>query len=159
MTRIPYWLSKVNGARGTRGYTLLELLAALAITGMVVAALGGLLLNGFRACQRVEARSEVQEAARVGLEMIARDIRSCQSLREITEDRVIMNGADGSRLEYFVSSQTLYRSIRGVSNPVANQVQDLSFREVYPDLVEVSLTTGDGEFSYPLRTRVKRMTD
>lgn len=152
-------LVRTNGARGTPGYTLLELLAVLAITGMVVAALGGLLLNGFRACQRVEARSEIQEAARVSLEMIARDIRSCQSLREVREDRLIMTGADGSRLEYYVSSQTLYRSIRGVSNPVANQVQDLGFREVHPDLVEVSLTAGDGEYSYPLGTRVKRMTD
>lgn len=152
-------LVRVKGAQGTQGYTLLELLAVLAITGMVVAALGGLLLNGFRACQRAEVRSEIQEAARVSLEMIARDIRNCQSLREVREDRLIMTDADGSRLEYYVSSQTLYRSIRGVSNPVANQVQDLGFREVHPDLVEVSLTAGDGEYSYPLGTRVKRMTD
>ena len=150
---------RVNGAGGTQGYTLLELLAVLAITGMVIAALGGLLLNGFRACRRVEARSEIQEAARVGLEMIARDIRSCQSLREVREDRLSLADAVGSRSDYYVSSRTLYRSIRGVANPVANQVQELTFREIQPDLVEVSLVTGDEEFSYPLQTRVKRMTD
>ena len=46
--------------------------------------------------------------------------------------------AVGSRLDYYVSSRTLYRSIRGVANPVANQVQELTFREIQPDLVEVS---------------------
>ncbi|NLW45212.1 MAG: prepilin-type N-terminal cleavage/methylation domain-containing protein [Syntrophomonadaceae bacterium] len=152
-------LVRVKGAQGTQGYTLLELLAVLAITGMVIAALGGLLLNGFRTCRRVDACSEIQEAARVGLEMIARDIRSCRSLKEVRENRLIMAGPDGSRLEYHVSSQTLYRSIRGVSNPVANRVKELSFRELQPDLVEVSLITGDEEFTYPLKTRVKRMTD
>jgi prepilin-type N-terminal cleavage/methylation domain-containing protein len=142
-----------------KGYTLIELLAALAITGMVIASLGGLLLNGQRACQRVDHRSEIQESARVGLEMMTRDIKSCQSLKEVSTDRLAVVGRDGSSLGYHVSSGTLYRSVRGVANPVANQVQSLTVREVLPDLLEVSLTTGDEEFRCQLKTRVKRMTD
>lgn len=142
-----------------KGYSLIELLAALAITGMVVASLGGLLLSGQRACQRVDHRSEIQESARVGIEMMTRDIKNCLSLKEISADRLVVVDRDGSSLGYHVSSGTLYRSVRGAANPVANQVQGLTFREVLPDLLEVSLTTGDGEFSCQLKTRVRRMTD
>ncbi|MGE5544870.1 MAG: PilW family protein [Bacillota bacterium] len=147
------------GTRKNEGYTLIEILAALAITGMVIAALGGLLLGGQQACQRVDFRSEIQESARIGLEMMVRDIKSCKSLREVSADRLSMVGSNGSAVGYHVSSGTLYRSVGGVANPLVSQVQSLTVREVFPDLLEVSLTTGVGESSSRLQTRVKRMTD
>jgi len=148
-----------KGMSGNKGYTLVELLAALAITGMIIAALGGLLLGGQRACQRVDLRSEIQESARVGLEMMIRDIKSCNSLKDVNADRLVMTGSDGSMIEYRVSSGILYRAVSGKANPVANQVQGLTMHEVLPDLLEVSLTTGNGDFRCQLKTRVKRMTD
>lgn len=150
---------RVWAIRGSQGYTLLELLAALAITGMVIAAMGGLLINGQRACRRVDSRSEMQESARVGLEMMARDIKSCRTLEEINGDRLGLVGSDGSKVSYRVASATLYRSAKGAVNPVANEVKSLIFCEVLPGLLEISLTTGDEEFSCQLKTRVKIMTD
>lgn len=147
------------GMNRNQGYTLLELLAALAITGMVMAALGGLLLSGQRACQRVDDRSEIQESARVGLEMMVRDIKSCRSIVEVNADSLNLVGNDGSTVRYQVSTGTLFRSAKGAANPVSNEVTSLAVSEVLPDLLEVSLTTGEKEFSYQLTTRVKRMTD
>jgi prepilin-type N-terminal cleavage/methylation domain-containing protein len=144
--------------RRNNGYTLLELLAALAITGMVVSAMGGLLLNGQRASQRLDFRSEYQESARVGLEMMARDIKSCRSLDVVSTNQFSLIGSDGSKVSYWVTSGTLYRSAKGATNPVVNGVLDLAICEALPDLFEVSLTSGNKEFSYQLTTRARVVT-
>lgn len=136
-----------------QGYTLLELLATLAITGVVIAAMGGLLLNGQRANQRLDSRSEFQESARVGLEMMARDIKSSRNLDEVNIDRFSVIGSDGSKVSYRVTSGTLYRAAKGATNPVVNGVKSLAACEILPGLLEVSLTTGDEGFSYQLTTR------
>ncbi len=142
-----------------QGYSLLELLAVLAITGVIIAALGGLLLSGYRACQRVDYLSEIQENARVGLEMMIRDIKSCRSINQVNDDSFSLIGSDGSKLSYQVSAGTLYRAGKGTSNPVCNEAKELLIKRILPDLLEITLITGNQEYDYHLTTRVKRVTD
>lgn len=60
---------------GVRGFTLIELMIALALGLLVVAAAGAIFLSNRQTYVATESLGRVQESARVAFELMARDIR------------------------------------------------------------------------------------
>ena len=61
--------------RDERGFTLMELLAACAMLGLALAAVGTVAERGLRQAYISTHKTEVQQNARVALELMAREIR------------------------------------------------------------------------------------
>lgn len=61
--------------RGNAGFSLVELLVVIAVLGLVMAGALGLLESGMRSYALGAARTEAQQAARVGLERMAKELR------------------------------------------------------------------------------------
>jgi general secretion pathway protein J len=79
--------------RSNRGFTLIEVLLAVALTGLVVAALYGTFFSLTRAQERATGDSEARRELRSTLDQIRREIdaawftRTDQRLRFVVEDR------------------------------------------------------------------------
>lgn len=65
----------ISAPRGSRGFSLIELMVGLLIGGLVVAAAGGLFIANKRTYSTTETISRVQENSRVAFELMARDVR------------------------------------------------------------------------------------
>lgn len=141
------------------GYTLLEVVAVLGLIGVLFLALSTLTLNGIHLYEQTNIVTEIQENARIGVDFMVRDIKTCQEIVEVRPDSITITGANGSSIRYYVSSQNLYRSIQGTSNPVAMKIISFSIQEVFPEELEMVLITGEEDYHYQLTTRVRKMVD
>ncbi len=142
-----------------KGNTLVELLAYLAITGMLMAALGGVMINGWRAYESIDNYAELQENARAGMGMIARDVQLCGNVLSAQNGVIDMTGSDGYNLKYRTADRTLYRVAKGTANPVCINVERFEVAEGPPDTVRILLETQNQGRSYLLQTRVARVGD
>ncbi len=122
--------------------TLAELLAAIAVLGLVLGAALLVLDQGQRAYSHGVARVEAQQAARIGLERMAREIRqagaglapAAVSVAERT--RLVLHfdldgdGATGGRGEtitWLLMGSVLRRNAGGGAQPIVEDVRDLQF--------------------------------
>lgn len=134
-----------QGWRGVRGFALSELLVALAIVGMVLAALGSLLQQGQQAYLAGTGQVEAQQNARVAVERLGRELRGAGvdptgagfpplvNLRPTSF--TIQNDLNGNgviagnreTITYSLRGRTLRRNAGGGAQPLVNGVESLAF--------------------------------
>ncbi|HTK89850.1 MAG TPA: prepilin-type N-terminal cleavage/methylation domain-containing protein [Verrucomicrobiae bacterium] len=132
-----------------RGFTLLEILVAMAMGGLVMAGTLSLLLAGQGASAAGEARAEAIQGARVGLERMATELRQAGydpqgagfAAIEVAEpERIVFlhdlneNGVidpTRERVTYLLRGTVLRRDAGGGAQPLVEGVQRL--RLVYYD--------------------------
>lgn len=95
--------------RRRRGVTLVELLVALAVMGIVLGALGQTLIRGFRVSQAQLVRSDMQANVRTGGLILPLE------LRELGYDSSIVTGAVTSDLVQILQTSIRYHAMRGWS--------------------------------------------
>jgi type II secretory pathway component PulJ len=126
-----------------RGVHLTDLLAALALLGLVLAATVGLFAEGQRAYARGAARVESQQTARVALSRMAREIRQAGggggTLPPIAIAEpsriVVQHDADGDgrattrgeTVTWLLSGDVLRRNAGAGAQPIVNGVRALTF--------------------------------
>ena len=127
-----------------RGFTLLEVLVAMAVGGLVMAGTLSLLLAGQGAYATGEARAEAIQGARVGLERMAAELRQAGydpqgagfAAIEVAEpERIVFlhdlneNGVidpTRERVTYLLRGTVLRRDAGGGAQPLVEGVQRLS---------------------------------
>ena len=127
-----------------RGFTLLEVLVAMAVGGLVIAGTLSLLLAGQGAYAAGEARAEAIQGARVGLERLATELRQAgydpqgagfaaievaepermTLLHDLNENGVI--DPTRERVTYLLRGTVLRREAGGGAQPLVEGVQRLS---------------------------------
>jgi len=127
------------------GFTLVELLVALAVVGLVMGATLTVLQQGQDGYVRAVARLEAQQSARVALERVAREIRtagfdptgaafaaimspaptSFTIQKDLNGNGVI--DAAGEAVTYLLRGTTLRRNAGGGAQPVIEGVTELTF--------------------------------
>ena len=113
--------------RSQRGFTLPELMVALAVTGLVCAGIFVIQQQGQQAYVMGSNRIETQQTARVALEEMIRELRSAQSVTALTSatDLTFVNES-GVTIRYQTSGTTLNRIEGGVTTPLIGGVQALT---------------------------------
>ena len=133
-----------QGWSGSRGFALAELLVALAIVGMVMAALAGLLREGEQAYLTGAAQVEAQQSARVAVERLARELRGAgvdptgagfpalvnpsptgfTIQNDLNGDGVIRGNRE--TVTYSLTGRTLRRNAGGGAQPLIEGVESLA---------------------------------
>ncbi|MBI4590900.1 MAG: prepilin-type N-terminal cleavage/methylation domain-containing protein [Candidatus Rokubacteria bacterium] len=129
---------------GSRGFTLPELLVALAIVGMVLAAVTVLLEQGHKVYRAGAAKGEAQQSARVAVERLARELRAAgvnptgarfsALLNPTPTGFTIQNDLNGDgvirgnreTITYSLTGHTLRRNAGGGAQPLIEGVESLT---------------------------------
>jgi len=129
-----------------RGYTLAELLTAMAVTGLLLAGLLFTLQEGRDVYQSDAARAEVQQNARVALERMLRELRAATTVTTSAANDVKFTyfSAAGTNdtVEYSLNGGQLQRNQTGAAGQpetLIGGVQNLVI--TYYDINDVVTTT------------------
>ena len=134
-----------QGWSGVWGFALSELLVALAIVGMVLATLAGLLQHGQQAYLTGVGQVEAQQSARVAVERLARELRGAgvdpkgagfpplvspsptgfTIQNDLNGDGVIAGNRE--TIAYSLTGRTLRRNAGGGAQPLIEGVESLAF--------------------------------
>jgi prepilin-type N-terminal cleavage/methylation domain-containing protein len=115
------------------GFTLAELLAAMAVISLVMAGVFAIQRGSQHAYLLGSNRVETQQNARVALDLMTRELRSATSIRSITPD-VCFVDQYGQTIKYELSGSILNRydngttCDNGTSTPLIGGVQSLTLR-------------------------------
>ena len=94
MIRVPLWLSRHAGDE--RGYSIIELLVAMAIMGVVLSGLTTIFVSGSKAELDMNQRFQAQSAGRLALDKIRKEIH-CASTATATGSSVTLTMPSGCR--------------------------------------------------------------
>ncbi len=127
--------------RDSHGFTLTELLVVTAVLGLVLAGIVGMQMQGQQSYLLGAHRVEVQQNARVALDLMIQELRSAESITALTSatDLAFVD-QNGVALEYILSGTTLNRIASGVTSPLIGGVQ--TFAMTYYSAYNASTNTG-----------------
>ena len=107
-----------------RGFSLAELLIVVAVLGMMLAGITFAQMQGQTSYLIGSRRVEAQQNGRVALELMARELRSAQSVTAIpsSTDMTFVD-ENGNTIQYSLSGSTLNRTTGGVTSPLIGGVK------------------------------------
>jgi len=141
-------MSKVRVIRDERGYTLAELLTAMAVLGLLMAGLFLTLQEGQTVYLYGAGRAEVQQNARVALERMLRELRTASSVATSSANDVKFTFLDDTAtsvtVEYTLNGTNLQRNqtvpaVAGQPDILVGGVT--TFAVTYYDINNVATTT------------------
>ena len=140
--------------RDERGYTLAELLTAMAVLGLLMAGLFLTLQEGQTVYLYGAGRAEVQQNARVALERMLRELRTASSVATADADDVQFTFLDDTNtlvtVEYSVAGTTLQRNqtvpaVAGQPDVLVGGVT--GFTVTYYDITNTATTTATAVYA------------
>ncbi|HAK60951.1 MAG TPA: hypothetical protein DCO77_11300 [Nitrospiraceae bacterium] len=153
----------------SNGFTLFEVIITIVIVSILAGIAGILISQGVRAFSDEQARSDVYQQARLGMERMAREIRVIRSRTDITtmaNTNLRFTDVAGTTVGFNWASPTLQRW-NGIGNDVlASNITAFTFAYYQQDgvtaaaapatlwLVEITLTATQGSETLQLRSRV-----
>ncbi len=151
-----------NGNSYRSGFTLIEVIAALALTGIMALALGSLYWTGYKGFDSLDASTEAQDQARVAFDYIRRNLVQARKLVKLTANESVFINGSGQKLGLRYYNGTLYRDFYqtetsnypSASNPVAEKINRLSFTSPLPGVVQVEIEASFSGYSYLIQTSV-----
>lgn len=157
-----------------RGFTLLEVLVALALSSLVVAGIMSVFWLGNLFMRHQQAAADARYSVRQAAEYITQDVRNSQQIQICDQNnQPVAVGGVGKRLRLTLTSheqidyylypynRTLYRYNLTDSNnaPVAMLIKDINLLCPQPGLLDIELTALAGDGSYLLHIAVQARTD
>lgn len=107
----------IKSIRSERGTTLIELIVAMLLTVTVLAAISGILSSSLQAWIAGRSRTELQQTARIAIDMMVREMRYAQTLKlnsnlSLTV-KIPRNGGMTDTITYYQDSNGVLRSNQG----------------------------------------------
>jgi prepilin-type N-terminal cleavage/methylation domain-containing protein len=109
-----------------RGFTLTELLVAMAMLGMVLSGIYTLQQQGLYSYMMGSAKVEAQQNARVALDLMIRELRSATSVTAIAVGDLTFVDQNGVTIRYNLTGTNLQRTANAVVDVLIGGVQNMS---------------------------------
>jgi prepilin-type N-terminal cleavage/methylation domain-containing protein len=141
--------------RDQRGFSLAELLLVVAVLGLMLTGIALVQMQGQTSYLIGSHRVEAQQNGRVALELMARELRSAQSVTAIpsSTDMTFVD-ENGNSIQYSLSGTTLNRTTGGVTSPLIGGVRafTLTYLSAYNGVTSTSTPA-----VLPTRVRLVRL--
>ncbi|WP_066637634.1 PilW family protein [Desulfolucanica intricata] len=143
-----------NKTFSRQGFTLIETMVTVLILLIILASIFSIYTKGVLFWNRSQARSEVTESLRIGMDRLSRELRQAKELVEIGTNYILFKDSENRLITYFIYNQNqLNRRVSGNYNsmPIVNNVIGLdAYYNENQHLVTVTLT-GRGKNTEPVR--------
>ncbi len=147
--------------RGQDGFTLLELLATLAILSFVMAAVYTFYFAGLSGFNRGIAQMDAQQSVRVAMDKMARELRYATSVVIASEEeiRFRLKGDNKTYLFRKAGQEIVFESLTGTSlyshTKIALGITALHFSTDETHIVTITLSAGDGVNEAVLTSQIR----
>ena len=108
-----------------RGFTLTELLVAMAILGMVLAGVYTLQQQGLYSYLMGSAKVEAQQNARIAMDLMIRELRSATSVTAIAGSDVSFVDQNGATIRYNLNGASLQRTVNAIVDVLIGGVRQV----------------------------------
>jgi len=109
-----------------RGFTLTELLVAMAMLGLVLTGVYTLQQQGLYSYMVGAAKVEAQQNARIALDLMIRELRSATSVTAIAVGDLTFVDQNGVTIRYNLTGTNLQRTANGVLDVLIGGVQNMA---------------------------------
>ncbi len=157
-------------ARNGKGYTLIELMMAVAIIGIMFSVAPAMLLQGTRFFRQNSARIEIQREARDSMDLISRSLRQAKADTVVVDQlsgeppysRITFSRPDSGdgtdTVSFYRKGKSLFMT-RGGTKEISRDIRYLGF--TYPStgdksIISISLTMEIG--TYENRTKALQLS-
>ena len=115
--------------RHDRGYSLVELMIALAISGMVAAVVAALIYFSARSFVTMSQYADMNQRSQLALDKMSKEIRKARQVTAHTADSVTLQNPDGSTFSftYAPKARTLTRIAGGKATTYLIECDSLQF--------------------------------
>ena len=160
MQRTDFLRERRSGSDHKSGFMLLELLAALALSALVVSVVA----FGFGAGQLAVAQNsrgaELRNSARFSIQFMTREVQAAKQIWGVSPDTLAVINQNNNKIVFRKSGSTLWRDFyetpasvyKSTSHPLADQITALTFDSRGGQGVKIHLTCENGSQSYTLET-------
>lgn len=146
-----------SGTRKT-GFTLIEILVVVAISGVIVLALSTFVGSSLHTTEVLQEYNQSEQTARVALTRIAREASLAKSFSIVQSQRLkficpdITGDGEDDEVEYryYVATDVLKRTLNGTAEVFATDVTDFSFAYEYETETKVSIAAPGESISFVL---------
>lgn len=100
--------------RGARGFTLVELMVAMALAALLMMVVGTLALYSGRSFAALANYTDLDHASRNALDILTRDVRQTQRLSSFQTNELVFVDSDGQPLTFrYSAADGTFRRIKG----------------------------------------------
>lgn len=149
------------GIKSSRGISLVELLVALGLAGMVITSAAMVYFAGIKAWDRSESQLEVQQNLRVAMNTLVNEIRRADVIEVYSsEEKIVLMFSDGSVRSYRFHPASKEIRLDESNSTVAMHIDSCDF-EYGGGLISISITTremegvGGREYTFRINARGK----
>lgn len=149
--------------KSNKGLSLIELLIALSLVGLVLSAAGMLYFSGLKGWERSSSQTEVQQNLRIAMHTLNSEIRKADKIKIFKDQKkIVLTYDDDTVKTYLFDSLTKEIRLGESGSTVAMHIEDCSF-EYSTNLIKISLivsSTGKIEsmdYTFRIYTRGKEV--
>jgi len=143
-----------------QGFVLIELLAALMITTLIISTVSVGFATGQKVVYQNSIVAEMQNSARESMQYLTGEIRASQKILAVSSNSLTLINHNNNKIVYRKGGSTLWRdfyqypasTIKSTSHPLSNQITELHFDSCGNNGVKIRLTTGVSSKSFTLET-------
>ncbi len=148
-----------------KGFTLIEVLAALVLMGLVVSIAAQTLTLQTRIFARGNSQIETQQSARAAAGLLDREIRQAKTVALTGPGILKVTRSNNQSVYFYVADKDyngvkdLYQETDGVPNPVASYVEQVDFADMGAGRWDVVITARQNGVENQWKLTIKRRAD
>ena len=151
--------------QSAKGFTLIEVLAALVIMGLVISTAAQTLTLQTKIAARGSSQIETQQAARAAATLLDREIRQAKTVVLAGPGVLKVTRSNNQAVYFYVADKDyngvkdLYQETDGIPNPVSSYVEQVDFADMGSGRWGVTITARQNGVENQWKLEIKQRAD
>jgi len=148
-----------------KGFSLIEVLAGLAIMGLILGTAAQTLTWQSRIAVKGKLQIETSQAARTALSLIEKEVRQARSISSPRPGTLSITRTNNQIVGFYVDDKDfngvkdLYQETDGVPTPAVSFIEEVSYLELNPGQWEITVLAREGGVENQCSLTVKRRAE